>query len=204
VGPQLPARLARATVAVEDARFYRHGAVDPLALARAAVQGIVPGGGDPGGSTITQQLAKVLYLNGADDLLAQAQAVTLAFKLESDYSKRQILEMYLDDVYYGHGYWGAWAASEGYFGVRPDRLSWGQASMLAALPRAPSADDPVRHYARARAAQEHVLDRLQATGALSAAAATRAFAATSLRMPGPADETVAGRPGAGARLAPIG
>jgi penicillin-binding protein 1A len=175
---ELPPRVATAVVAVEDQRFWHHGAVDPRALARAAFDTVAHPGRDAGGSTIAQQLAKVLYLHGAQGPLAMARAIGLAFKLEHRYTKARILAMYLDSVYFGHGHWGIGAAARGYFGVPPERLSWGEASLLAGLPQAPSADDPVRHFAAARARQRQVLRRLVATHRLTAGQAADAYAHT--------------------------
>ncbi len=174
----LPRRAAIAVVAVEDQRFWHHGALDPRSVGRALVDTVAHPGRDAGGSTLAQQLAKVLYLNGAQGPLATARAIGLAFKLEHRFPKAQILAMYLDSVYFGHGHWGIEAAGEGYFGVPAARLSWGEASLLAGLPQAPSADDPVRHFAAARARQREVLRRLVATGGLSAEKAADAYAHT--------------------------
>jgi penicillin-binding protein 1A len=174
----LPARAAAAVVAVEDGRYWHHGAVDPQAVGRALVDTVAHPGRDAGGSTIAQQLAKVLYVGGAHGPVATLRAIGLAFKLEHRYTKAQILGMYLDSVYLGQGHWGFEAASEGYFGVPARRLSWGEASLLAGLPQAPSADDPVTHFAAARARLREVLRRLVATGRLSAAQAADAYAHT--------------------------
>jgi membrane peptidoglycan carboxypeptidase len=177
-GLPLPRRIAVAVVAVEDERYWRHGAIDPLALARAAVEGVAHPGRDSGGSTIAQQLAKVLYLRGANGAMATLKAVGLAFKLEHRWPKARILGFYLDSVYYGHGYWGIAAASRGYFGTTPARLTWGEASLLAGLPQAPSALDPVAHFAAARARQREVLHQLVANHDLTAAQAAAAYAHT--------------------------
>jgi penicillin-binding protein 1A len=174
----LPRRVATAVVAVEDERYWHHGAIDPVSLVRVAFDSIVHPGRDGGGSTLAQQLARVLYLPGDGGALATLRAVGLAFKLEQRYSKTQILAMYLDSVYFGHGYWGVAAASRGYFGVAPRRLSWGEASLLAGLPQAPTLDDPVRHFAAARARQRQVLRQLTANHRLTAAQAAAAYRAT--------------------------
>jgi monofunctional glycosyltransferase len=174
----LPRRIATAVVAVEDERYWSHGAVDLRAIARAAVEGIAHPGRDSGGSTIAQQLAKVLYLHGADGPVATLKAVGLAFKLEHRWPKARLLAFYLDSVYFGHGHWGVAAASRGYFATKPARLSWGQASLLAGLPQAPSADDPVTHFAAARARQREVLHQLVANHDLTAAQAAQAYANT--------------------------
>jgi membrane peptidoglycan carboxypeptidase len=173
-----PARMTTAILAVEDARYWHHGAVDPQAMARALVDTVTHPGRDAGGSTIAQQLAKVLYVDGGGGALDTLRAIGLAFKLEHRYTKPQILGMYLNAIYFGHGHWGVEAASEGYFGVPARQLTWGEASLLAGLARSPSADDPVAHFAAARARQQEVLRRLVATGGLSAAQAATAYAHT--------------------------
>jgi penicillin-binding protein 1A len=177
-GFPLPARLSEAVVAIEDERFWHHGAVDPIAIGRALLETVRHPGRDPGGSTIVQQLAKNLYLGGRDDPLAALGAIAIAFKLEARYRKVQILEAYLDSVYFGQGFWGATAASRGYFATAPAKLSWGQASLLAGLIQAPSAYDPVRHWTLARARQREVLHRLVVDRLLTARAADHAYAST--------------------------
>lgn len=136
-GLPLPARLAAATVAIEDERFYTHGAIDALAIGRAAWS-TATSDSDPGGSTITQQLAKALYVRSPESLAVRLQAIGLATKLEQRYSERRILEMYLNAIYYGHGYWGARQASRGYFGVSVDRLTWGRPACWRACHRRPA------------------------------------------------------------------
>lgn len=162
-------RALRAIVAVEDRRFFDHGAVDLRAVVRSVVHTITGGEGDAGGSTIAQQLAKVLYGRGA---LAR---VGIAFKLERRYSKPELLRMYVDAIYYGNGFWGTEQASAGYFAVPAASLGWARASLLAGLPQAPSAYNPARHPGKARARQRQVLDALVADGALTPAAAGAAY-----------------------------
>lgn len=154
-----PARLAEAVVAVEDEHFYSAVAVNVLDGAGRAALATLQGGGDPGGSTIGQQLAKALYPHGSG-LGGTLEEIGLGVQLSLHYSKTRILNMYLNSVYFGNGYWGYVAAARGYFGVSPRRLSWSQATMLAGLPQAPSAYDPMRHPAAARRRQLHVLDQL--------------------------------------------
>ena len=177
-GLPAPTRIAKAIVVIEDRRFYGHGALDVRAMLRA-LWTRTTGAGDPGGSTITQQLAKNLYgrrARGSDGKLAQ---VGVAFKLESRYSKARILELYLNSIYYGNGYWGIDAASRGYFGKPPSQLDWGEASMLAGLPQAPSAYDPARHFQRARKRQREVLAGLVSNRVISARTAARAWSETA-------------------------
>jgi penicillin-binding protein 1A len=171
----LPAKLADAVVAVEDEHFYSNFLVNVLAGVGRAAVATLDTSRDPGGSTIDQQLAKVLYGHGGG-LASTLREILLGIKLSLTYSDRQILNMYLNAVYFGHGHWGAAAAARGYFGVSPRRLDWAEAAMLAGLPQAPSAYDPVRHLAQARARQRHVLDQLVVNHFLSAGQAAAAYA----------------------------
>jgi membrane peptidoglycan carboxypeptidase len=169
-------KLAEATVAVEDDRFYGNAYVNVLYGAARATLGAVRGGADAGGSTLPQQLAKLLYYGTNENTPDSLKELALGLKLSNGYSRGQVLNMYLNAAYFGHGYWGATAAARGYFGVAPSHLSWSQAAMLAGLLQAPSAYDPVQHLKLARERQRHVLDRLVAEGRLSTAAAQRAYA----------------------------
>ena len=171
----LDAPIARSLMAAEDANFLRHHGIDGPAAARAFWGLMIQR--DLGGTTIDDQLAKVVYLNGATDVLSRLSEIALALKLDGHYSKSAILSMYLDAVYFGHGFTGVTAASQGYFGLAPEQLSWGQAALLAGLPQAPSALDPFRHLAAARTRQRYVLDRLVSEGQLTAAEADAAAAA---------------------------
>lgn len=165
-GSPAPARVAEAAVAVEDRRFYLHHGLDSVGLARAAWD-LVTTGSPHGGATITEQLAQALYEPNASGLMAHLAKAGLALKLEHRYTKAQILEMYLNAVYYGDGQWGIVQASRTYFGKDPNRLTWAEASMLAGLPNAPSAYDPARHYALARARERLVLIALVRYGTLT-------------------------------------
>ena len=171
----VPVRIADAIIAVEDAHFYSNHGIDLQGLARAAL-GPIRGGGDPGGSTVTQQLAKALYPSSNSGSSAKLQELGLALKLNERYSKDQILEMYTSVEYFGHGTYGIEAASRTYFHRPASDLDWAEASMLAGLLQAPSRLDPIAHLADARERQRHVLDRLVATRMLSSANATLAYA----------------------------
>ena len=173
-GPPVPYRFAAALVSTEDHRFYSEPGIDPFAIARL-IQGRLTGRPDQGGATLYQQLAKMLYTPGQSGVLVQAEEVGVGIKLDLTYSKTQILQMYADVAYFGHNYYGLAAASCGYFGVTPARLSWPQAAMLAGVVQAPSADDPINHPAGGRARQAHVLQRLVATGTLTQVQANRAY-----------------------------
>ncbi|MDQ1614436.1 MAG: monofunctional glycosyltransferase [Actinomycetota bacterium] len=170
----IPVEMADALIATENSRFYSVPGVDPISVLRAPFA--LAFNRDQGGATLEQQLAKNLYEQGSQGLTAQAAEGVLALKLDASWSKAQILRMYLDDGYYGHGFYGLTSAAEGYFGVQPAALTWSQASLLAGLFQAPSAYDPFRHADVARARQEHVLNRLVAVGDLTRAEADRVLA----------------------------
>ena len=174
-GPPVPARFAASIEATEDHRFGHEPGIDPFAVARVGASWLT-GGGDQGGATLYQQLAKLLYTPGRSGLGDELEQVSLAVKLYMTYSSRQILQMYSDVVYFGNGDYGLAAASCGYFGLPPSRMSWPQAALLAGLVQAPSADDPLRYPAQARLREEHVIGRLVATGALSRRQASAALA----------------------------
>jgi penicillin-binding protein 1A len=161
----IPTKMADALIATENSRFYSTPGVDPISVLRAPYALVF--NRDQGGATLEQQLAKNLYEQGSQGWSAQAAEGVLALKLDASWSKAQILRMYLDEGYYGSGFYGLTEAAQGYFGLRPDQLTWAQASLLAGLFQAPSAYNPFLHADAARARQAHVLDRLVATGQLS-------------------------------------
>lgn len=169
-----PQRVSESLIATEDSRFYSHHGLDPQSIARGlytfATQGTLQG------ATLDAQLAKLLYSGDHHGVWPTTQEAMLALKLDDNYSKRQILAMYLDAAYFGHGAWGVEKASRVYFGVAPEKLSWGQASLLAGLVNAPTAYDPTVHLTLARSRQHHVLDRLVATHVLTRAQADAVFA----------------------------
>ena len=181
----LPPKMAASLTATEDHRFFSEPGIDPAAVGRV-VLGRIVSAPDQGGSTLYQQLAKILYEANRSGSLTEAEEILLGIKLDLSYSKAQILQLYADVVYFGHGYYGLAAASCGYFAVPPARLSWGQAAMLAGLVQAPSADDPIAHFASARAREAHVLIRLISTGALTPAQAAQAFREPLHLVGGPA------------------
>jgi membrane peptidoglycan carboxypeptidase len=162
VGPaSFPAILRDAVVATEDERFYRHHGIDLIGLFRALPYDIVHLSFAQGASTITEQVAKVLYLGGNDhNPWRKLEDAALAWKLEDRYTKAQILAAYLNSAYFGENAYGIHAASERYFGVPPQRLDGAQATMLAGLIQAPSLYDPYRNPALARARQTEVLRSL--------------------------------------------
>jgi len=147
-----------------------------FAVARVAAATLTGHGAAQGGATLYQQLAKMLYTPGASGVATEVEQVMLGIKLDQAFSKAQIMRMYADVAYFGHGYYGLAAASCGYFGTQPTDLTLPEAATLAGLVQGPSADDPIDHYARGRAREAHVLDRLVATGQITAAQSARAYA----------------------------
>jgi membrane peptidoglycan carboxypeptidase len=154
-GMPAPARLVAAVVSVEDEHFNDNVAVNVLSGAGRAGLAAVDGGGDQGGSTIEQQLARQLYPGGST-----LQDIGLGVKLAMSYGKPQIMRMYLNVGYYGHGLWGVSEAARGYFATTPAHLTWAEAAMLGGLLQAPSDYDPLKHYALARERERHVLAQL--------------------------------------------
>ncbi len=177
IGMPPPVRLGDAVVAVEDEHFYSNFVVNILEGAGRAALATLRTSQDPGGSTIGQQLAKLLYGRGGGGVTGTLREIGLSVKLYLNYSKPRILDMYLNAVYYGNGFYGAQAAARGYFGTSPYNLTWGEAALLAGLPQAPSAYDPLTHLALARLRQRHVLDQLVVNHYLTAAQANAAFRA---------------------------
>ena len=180
-GPPVPARFAAALIATEDHRFYGEPGIDPIAVGRV-VLGWMTGGGDQGGATLYQQLAKQLYTPGQGGPAVEAEQAALAIKLKFGYSAAEILRMYSAVEYFGHGFYGLAQASCGYFGQTPAGLTWAQGALLAGLVQAPTAYDPLVHPHLARARQEHVVARLVATGRLSAAQAAGVLARPISRL----------------------
>ena len=173
-GPSVPPNFAQALIATEDHRFNSDPGVDPLAMARVAVSWIT-GREDQGGSTIDQQLAKNLYTGGHSGFTNDLKQLAIAVKLNQAYSRPEILRMYAEVAYYGHGYYGLRAASCGYFGRTPDRLTLVQAAMLAGVVNAPTYDDPLVYPRQARTRLVHVIGRMAAVGYLTQAQKTAAL-----------------------------
>src|SRR5213593_4782045 len=163
---QIPQSLRDAILATEDRRFYSHWGIDPIGVARALVQNYRRGRFVEGGSTITQQLTKVLFLTPDKSLERKLKEAVLALELERRYSKDRILEMYLNQVYFGHGSYGVEAAARTYFGKSVSELSVRESALIAGLPRAPSNYSPFEHPEVAKLRRELVLRRLVDFGVL--------------------------------------
>jgi membrane peptidoglycan carboxypeptidase len=176
-GPPVPRYFAEALIATEDHRFNSDPGVDPLAMGRVVISWAI-GRKDQGGSTIDQQLAKNLYTGGRSGFTEDLEQLAIAVKLNQAYSRAEILRMYAEVAYYGHGYYGLDAASCGYFGRPPERLTLVQAAMLAGVVNAPTYDDPLVYPQQARTRLVHVIGRMAAVGYL-----TRAQRAAALSAP---------------------
>jgi penicillin-binding protein 1A len=179
----LPPYLPAAVIAVEDRRFWWHWGIDPLGLLRAALVDLRAGHVVQGGSTLTQQVAKNLFLSNARTFRRKVQEVLLTLWLERHFSKREILEIWLNRVYLGAGAWGVDAASRLYFGVPARKVTLWQAAVLAGLPRAPSRFSPRNDPAAATARAREVLAAMVATGAITAAQAAQAEARIAFPPP---------------------
>ena len=156
--------LKNAIVAIEDRRFYDHWGFDMTGMARATLVNVQHGRIEEGASTITQQLVKNLFLANEQTFTRKAQELLLALDIENTYSKDEILEMYLNVVYYGAGFYGINAAAEGYYGKPPAALNLPEASMLAGVPNAPSELSPFTNFIAAKKRQAIVLDTMTAQG----------------------------------------
>src|SRR3954467_8188318 len=154
---ELPPYLPKAFIAIEDRRFYSHHGVDPLGILRAAVANVLHRGVSQGGSTLTQQLAKNLFLTQERTLQRKLQEVELAFWLERKHSKAAILELYLNRVYFGSGAYGVEAAAQRYFGKSARNVTVAEAAMLAGLVKSPSRLAPNRNPEGAEARAKIVL-----------------------------------------------
>ncbi|HVC60476.1 MAG TPA: PBP1A family penicillin-binding protein [Acetobacteraceae bacterium] len=181
----MPPYLPEAVVAVEDRRYWHHSGIDLIGMARAAWADLRAGRVVQGGSTLTQQVAKNLFLSNARTLSRKVQELLLTLWLEQHFSKRQILEIYLDRVYLGAGAWGVDAAAHVYFGVSARHVTLWQAAVLAGLPQAPSRFNPRVNPSAATARAKQVLAAMVETGAITGAQA-RAAAAQIAFPPAPA------------------
>lgn len=173
---EMPAYLPAAAVAVEDHRFWSEPGIDPIGMARAAVTNLLAGHLVQGGSTITQQVAKNLFLTNARTFKRKVQELMLTLWLTEHFTKKEILEIWLNRVYLGSGAWGMDAAARIYFGVSARQVTLWQAAVLAGLPRAPSRFNPRTDPTAAAARGRQVLAAMVADGAITAAQATQAAA----------------------------
>lgn len=162
----IPESLQQAVVAVEDRKFYNHWGFDMEGIFRASLVNLQYGQVREGASTITQQLVKNLFLSQEQTMGRKAEEFVLAMDMELNYSKDEILELYLNTIYFGSGYYGIKEASEGYFGKKPAMLALPESAMLAGIPNAPSLYSPYVDFMLAKKRQFIVLDAMTAAGYL--------------------------------------
>ena len=150
-----------AIVAIEDHRFYKHGAIDLVSIARALITNLENGQILEGGSTITQQVAKNIFLTNEQSFDRKIKEICIAQKLENKYTKEEILELYVNVIYFGDGYIGIKEACNGYFNKEPKELSDNEATLLAGLPQAPSLYALNNNYDYAVERQKQVIEALE-------------------------------------------
>ena len=182
---QLPPHVSEAFLAIEDRRFYHHIGVDPRGIARAAWHDARAGRMQEGGSTITQQLAKLVYLSSDRTAARKLREMMIAMWLEAWLSKDEILSRYLSDVYFGDNVYGLRAAARHYFSKRPEALTVSEAALLAGLMKAPSRLAPSANLAGAQQRATLVVAAMQEAGFLTPADAARASPATLRLKPAP-------------------
>jgi penicillin-binding protein 1A len=186
---ELPPLLVGAFLAAEDDRFFEHPGVDWQGLVRAVVSNVSAGGVREGGGTITMQLARNTVLTSERTLRRKLKELFLARRLEREFSKQEILTLYLNRIFLGQRAYGVGAAAQVYFNKRPADLTLAEAALIAGLPRSPSLDNPVASVARARDRRAYVLRRMEETGKISPAERSAADAVPIVaRIHGPVIE----------------
>jgi penicillin-binding protein 1A len=178
----MAAYLPKATIAIEDRRYWEHGGVDYVGIARAAWTDITTGKAAQGGSTITQQLVRNLYTGNQKTLSRKLKEACLAIKLSRKWSKQKILDEYLNNVYYGNHAYGVEAAAQTYFSRHASRLTLLQSALLAGLPQAPSDDDPLVNPRAALARRNEVLTAMVTNGDITQRQFDAAIRSKSLQL----------------------
>ncbi len=163
---KMPNQLKKAVLAIEDAHFYEHSGIDYLGILRATINNLL-GRARQGASTITQQVAKNFFLSSEQTLKRKLYEAVLAYKIEKALPKDKILELYMNQIYLGQRAFGFASAAKTYFGKDIQNITLAEAAMLAGLPKAPSANNPVTNYPRAKQRQEYILRRMQELGYIS-------------------------------------
>ena len=173
---EVPPLLVRAFIAAEDSRFFQHQGVDPLSILRAALKNLEAGTIKQGGSTITQQVTRSFLLTPERSYIRKIKEIILSYRIENAFSKDEILFLYLNQIYLGHGAYGVQAAAENYFGKSVKDLDLAECAILAGLPQAPTRYSPFRHPEQARARQVYVLNRMVEEGFITREQADQALA----------------------------
>lgn len=171
---KIPKDLQSAFLAAEDIRFYQHSGIDPRGIVRAVWSNLVDRGVSEGGSTITQQLAKNALLTQERTLKRKIQEAVLALQIERQYSKQEIFELYLNQIYFGAGAYGVQAASQVYFGKNVEQLSLAECAMLAGIPKSPNYYSPLNNLKAAKERQSIVLEQMLKYGFIDNVAAMKA------------------------------
>jgi penicillin-binding protein 1A len=172
---KIPRTLIRAFVAAEDARFFQHEGIDFLSITRAFLKNIEAGTIIQGGSTITQQVAKSFFLSPEKSYARKVREAVLAYRIDKAFTKDEILFLYLNQIYLGHGAYGVEAAAENYFGKSVVDLNLAECAILAGLPQAPSRYSPFLHPERAKQRQIYALNRMIGVGYITNVEATEAI-----------------------------
>jgi len=172
---EIPKTLKEAFIAAEDARFYKHQGIDFLSIIRAFIKNLEAGAIVQGGSTITQQVTKSFFLTPERSYTRKIREAILAYRIDKSFSKDEILFLYLNQIYLGHGAYGVEAASENYFGRPVKNLNLAECAILAGLPQAPSKYSPFRYPDRAKQRQIYVLNRMVAADYITNIQATEAI-----------------------------
>ncbi|RJR17587.1 MAG: PBP1A family penicillin-binding protein [Nitrospiraceae bacterium] len=172
---KIPEHMIKALVAVEDSRFWQHKGVDYLAILRAVFKDILAGRIKEGASTITQQLAKVVFLSPEKTVIRKLKEATLAYRLEKNLTKEEILELYLNKIYFGHGAYGVEMAARSYFGKSISEIDLAEAALLCGLIKAPSRYTPYNNLDKAKQRQMVVLNRMKEEGYITQEQADEAY-----------------------------
>ena len=166
-GKDIPAKIKEATIAVEDSNFYQHGGIDFLGILRAAITNFMAGYVKQGGSTITQQLSKTFFLTPERTIERKLKEVFISFDIEKNFTKEEIIELYLNQIYYGAGAYGIEAAARTYFGKTVATLDLAEIATLVAIPKAPTHYSPFKNKRKSLDRRRHVLKRMVETGYIS-------------------------------------
>lgn len=164
---EIPEQVKAAFVSIEDKRFYRHHGFDPFAILRAAKRLVSSNSITQGGSTITQQLARNIYLTHTVKWERKVEEIFIATALEKKYSKEELLEFYINNIYFSNGYYGIQAASQGYFSLNADELSLSQTAFLCAIPNSPGSYDPLIHMDHTLKRRDLILQNMQSDGVIT-------------------------------------
>ncbi|PLX44562.1 MAG: penicillin-binding protein [Deltaproteobacteria bacterium] len=172
---EMPQNLINAVISIEDHRYFEHIGINVMRIAKALAVDVLSGEAKEGGSTITQQLAKVLFLTPKKTIKRKVREAILAFEIEKLYTKEEILALYLNQIPFGNGTYGVAAASQGYFGKEVSELNLAECALLAALPKAPSRYNPFRNPDLAKDRRDLVIRRMLALGWVTEGDASAAF-----------------------------